>query len=113
MGSMLQQSFAYDSYFSSFQSYRSESELHLTDVDNPMSSYPWSLGSIESRLLYIILYSCLTLASELSGSSHGVPSLGYKGMITFLPCLFSLILYFSNEILAFSFLAHGQSTRAG
>ena len=83
------------------------------DVGDPMSSSPWSLSSTESRLLCIILYSCLTLASESSGSSHGAPYLGSKGMITFLPCPFSLILSFSNEILAFIFLAHGRPTREG
>ena len=83
------------------------------DVGDPMSSSPWSLGSTVSIFLCIILYSCLTFASESSGSSHGAPYLGYRGMITFLPYPFSLILSFSNEMLAFIFLAHGRMTRVG
>ena len=113
MASMLQQSFAYDSYFSSCQSYRSESRLRPTNVGDPMSSSPWSLGSTVSRLLCIILYNFLTFASKSPSSSYGAPSLGSRGLITFFPYPFSLILSFSNEILAFIFLAHGRPTRVG
>ena len=112
MASILQQYFAYDSYFSSSQSYKSESELHLTDVGKPMLSSPQSLGSTESELLCITWYNYLTLASESSGSSHSAPSFGSRGMMIFLTCRFNLIIYFSKEILDFLFLAHGQLTSA-
>ena len=103
MDSILQQPFAYDSYFSSSQSYRSELELHLMDVDEPMSSSPRSLGLTISEFLCITWYNFLTLTSESSGSSHSAPYLGSRGMMTFFPCPFNLILSFSKEILDFIF----------
>ena len=104
MASILQQSFVYDSYFLNSQSYKSQSKLHPTDVGEPMSSSPRSLGSIVSKLFYITWYNCLILDFESSGSSHGAPSFGSREMMTFLPCPFNLI---SKEILAFIFLSYG------
>ena len=83
------------------------------DVGKPNSISPQSLGSTVSKLLFITWYNFFTCSSKSSSSSHGDPSFGFRGMMTYFLCPFNLVLSFSMEILAFIFLVHGRSTRAG